>query len=87
MYESLCLGTQKKCPLSELTGVHINLLNFRNCPLYTGIRIKRLLRFLCLSSNNYITCLRKTAIQIKEISTVFLNSTKGKNVRRECHYI
>ena len=31
--------------------------------------------------------LRKTAIQIKEISTVILNRTRGKNVRRECHYI
>ena len=27
------------------------------------------------------------AIQIKEISTVILNRTRGKNVRRECHYI
>ena len=42
----------EKCPLSVLTGVRIKRVNFRenisafcqdkrNCPLYTGVRIKR----------------------------------------------
>ena len=26
----------EKCPLSELTGVRIRRVKFRNCPLYTG---------------------------------------------------
>ena len=45
MYESLCLGTQKSVtPLSALTGVRIKRVNFRNCQLYTGVRIKPVFR-------------------------------------------
>ena len=32
----------EKCPLSVLTVVRIKRVNFRNCPLYTGVGIKRL---------------------------------------------
>ena len=56
MYESLCLGTKNKCPLSALTGVRVKRVYLRNCPLYMGVRIKRVFRLaeikiLCLSSN------------------------------------
>ena len=32
----------EKCPLSVLTVVRIKRVNFRNCPLYTGVGTKRL---------------------------------------------
>ena len=45
MYESLCPGTQKSVTLlSALTSVHIKRVNFRNCQLYTGVRIKPVFR-------------------------------------------
>ena len=46
----------EKSPLSVLTGVRIKRVNFRNCPLHTGDRIKWVFRLveikiLCLSSS------------------------------------